>query len=648
MGKGIKLFVASILMLAMTSGQMAGAFTFKKEFFDIQAQLDAATAANDYYGIISAAEKQYNMVASAPVDADTQGVMAGKSYIIAEAYEKLGDYENAGVWFEKAIPSNEAMGFEDAVRISREKAKQFKPTFNLYKKSYDTQVNFGAKNEHELGVLVGIPFDSPTADIFENDSMIMIYHSHGSDFNLFYENALKKAGEEKKSVEIAYNLDGLASDIGMINMSTASVSAFADILAKYPDVPIFLRFAGEVNEWGVKPAQEDYKNAFRAVANIMHRKAPNVAMVYGLNFVSSWGTEFTDYYPGDEYVDWVGVSLYMKKYFHKVPTDDFRQKIDEILFYGGDSAEPVMIMENIVKAFGDRKPIMVFESGATARNIATNEYTTKWAKRRVAKLLHYLPMKYPQIKMIGYFDQYVSPENDDYSLKNNTELRDFYLQEVNATHIIKNRYNNDSVSGSVNCDNGFEVSKMVNTMSLYANIYGSESEKVDYFIDDVWVGMSTAIPYSCDIDFSGYSTGAHTFRYNITSDEGKLYSASVPFTVTDNIKITVDGAELTGLDQPPMIVNSRTLDPVRAIFEAVGATVAWDGATETVTATRGSDVVTMQIGTREIYKNGTLYTKADVSPKIINSRTLVPARIAAEVFGKTVGWDGAARIVSVY
>ncbi|MBQ7794570.1 MAG: hypothetical protein IJ366_08660, partial [Clostridia bacterium] len=306
MKKGIKVLVSSALVLAMTSGQLCSAYTFTKEFFDIQKHLDAATASGDYAGMIDAATRQYNMVASAPVDSDTTQVMATKTYTIAESYEKLGDYENAAVWFERAIPSNEELGFTDAVKISRAKSRQFRTELNLYKKSYDTQVYYGAKNEHELGVLTGITFDSPTRDVLENESMILIYHSHGGDFNLFYENFLKKAEEEKKAVEIAYNLDGGASDIGMINMSSQAVSAFADILARYPNVPIYLRFGGEVNEWQVKPSAEDYKKAFRTVAEIMRSKAPNVAMVYGLNFVSSWGTEYTDFYPGDEYVDWVG------------------------------------------------------------------------------------------------------------------------------------------------------------------------------------------------------------------------------------------------------------------------------------------------------------------------------------------------------
>ncbi len=645
MRKTVKI-LALTMCIALITSTVCNAFTFKKEFFDLQEGLDRATAAGDDRGIIQYAEQQYNMVASAPEDSDTTAVKATKTYLIAEAYERLGEYDNAAIWFNRAIPSNEAMGFADAVRISKEKAKQFTTELNLYQKTYDTQVNYHAKNEHELGVLTGIAFDSPTRSQLKNESMTLIYHMHGGDFNLFYENFLKEAQEKKMAVEIAYNVNG-AGDIGMINMSSQTISDFANILAKYPNVPIYLRFAGEVNEWDVKPGAEDYKRAFRTVANIMRSKCPNVAMVYGLNFVSTWDTQYTDFYPGDEYVDWVGVSLYCKKYFKGYPVTTFRESIDEVMFFGGKSAEPVLMMEEIARTFGDRKPIMIFESGATGHTVGLGEYSTDWANRRIAKILNYLPMKYPQIKMIGYFDQYVAPENDDYSLKNHPSLKDFYNSQVKKSHFIQNKYDNDNVSGYVNCDRGFTVSQMVNSFSVYAGIYGSESEKVDYFIDDVWVAGSSEIPYTCDIDFSKYSLGAHTLRYNVTDSFGRLHSRTVNFNVTDSIKIKVDGNMLEGLDQPPMAINGRTLVPVRAIFEAVGASVGWDGATQTVTATRGADVVTMRIGDKNVYKNGALYAVSDVSAKAINGRTLVPARIAAEIFGKTVNWEQSTKTVVI-
>lgn len=640
------IIAASSLLLAMCSSTLSGAYTFPKEFFDLQQGLDVAVAAGDNRGIIEFATKQYDLFSSAPRDNDINEVTATKTYTIAQAYEKLGEYENAAVWYERAIESNEALGFADAVKISREKARQFKTETSLYKKTYDTQINFGAKNEPEMGVLTGIAFDSPTRSVLSNESMILIYHMHGNDFNLYYENFLKEASEKKKAVEIAYNVNG-ASDIGMINMSTRQIEEFAMILQKYPDVPIYLRFAGEINNWDVKPSAEDYKKAFRSVAGIMRSYAPNVAMVYGLNFVSTWDTNFEDFYPGDEYVDWVGVSLYCRKYFKGYSTTEFNDKLDEIMFFGGDSAEPVLIMDEIVKTFGNRKPIMVFESGATGHTVSNGEYSEDWANRRIAKILNYLPMKYPQIKMIGYFDQYVASENDDYSLKNHSSMKEFYNSQVGKTQFIQDRYDNDNVSASINCDNGFTVSQTVNTMSVYAQIYGSQYEKVDYFVDDVWVAAASAIPYSADIDFSQFPVGTHVFRYNVTDSNGRIYSKSVNFTVTENIKISIDGNMLTGLDQPPVMVNNRTLVPVRALYEALGAEISWNPDTETVTATKDGETIQMTIGSKEIYKNGSFHCTTDVSPKIINNRTLIPARLAAELYSRTVGWEQTTQTVTI-
>lgn len=91
-------------------------------------------------------------------------------------------------------------------------------------------------------------------------------------------------------------------------------------------------------------------------------------------------------------------------------------------------------------------------------------------------------------------------------------------------------------------------------------------------------------------------------------------------------------------DVPPQIINGRTLVPVRAIFENLGATVNWDGSTRTITSTKGSTTVTMQIDNATMQVNGTSIP-LDTPPQIINGRTLVPVRAVAEAFGNRVMWD---------
>lgn len=98
--------------------------------------------------------------------------------------------------------------------------------------------------------------------------------------------------------------------------------------------------------------------------------------------------------------------------------------------------------------------------------------------------------------------------------------------------------------------------------------------------------------------------------------------------------------------QNPVITSGRTMVPLRSIFETMGASVQWDDATRSVTATRGSTVVKMTVGQTSFTVNGQTKT-LDVAPRILNGRTVVPVRAIAESFGASVGWNGDAKIVSI-
>lgn len=99
-------------------------------------------------------------------------------------------------------------------------------------------------------------------------------------------------------------------------------------------------------------------------------------------------------------------------------------------------------------------------------------------------------------------------------------------------------------------------------------------------------------------------------------------------------------------DTPPTIVDGRTLVPVRAIFEAIGATVTWDGATRTATGVRDDTTVIIQIGNKTAYVNGEPKT-LNVPAQIINGRTMVPARFISEAMGCDVTWYADTKTVGV-
>lgn len=104
--------------------------------------------------------------------------------------------------------------------------------------------------------------------------------------------------------------------------------------------------------------------------------------------------------------------------------------------------------------------------------------------------------------------------------------------------------------------------------------------------------------------------------------------------------VYLDGEKMT-FDVNPFIENDRTLVPFRAIFEAVGAEVEWDGETRTVIAAREKNgettFITLQIDSTA-FVNSEEKT-LDVPAKIVGDRTFVPLRFVIEALGEKVEWD---------
>lgn len=119
-------------------------------------------------------------------------------------------------------------------------------------------------------------------------------------------------------------------------------------------------------------------------------------------------------------------------------------------------------------------------------------------------------------------------------------------------------------------------------------------------------------------------------------------------SVNSGIHVYYNGKRISfhSYSQNPEILEGRTLVPLRSIFEAMGADVEWDGATNTAIAKRGNVEVKITIGANEIYKNGKAIP-VDVPAMLLNSRTMVPARVIAEAFGADVQWNGNGRIVLI-
>ncbi|MDD4833774.1 MAG: copper amine oxidase N-terminal domain-containing protein [Lutispora sp.] len=105
-------------------------------------------------------------------------------------------------------------------------------------------------------------------------------------------------------------------------------------------------------------------------------------------------------------------------------------------------------------------------------------------------------------------------------------------------------------------------------------------------------------------------------------------------------KMSIDGVDQEvdpGRGTAPVVIAGRTMVPIRAVVEAMGGTVGWDGGTQKITLKARGNTVEMWMGKTDIKING-VSKKMDVAPASKNSRTFVPVRFAAENLNCKVDW----------
>ncbi|MEK4508485.1 copper amine oxidase N-terminal domain-containing protein [Paenibacillus sp. FSL K6-2524] len=111
------------------------------------------------------------------------------------------------------------------------------------------------------------------------------------------------------------------------------------------------------------------------------------------------------------------------------------------------------------------------------------------------------------------------------------------------------------------------------------------------------------------------------------------------------IRIYIDGVPLV-TDQAAVMIQGRTMLPLRAIFEALDAKIQWNQKTQTVTAIKDDTTIVLKIGS----KVATINNKAvslDVPGKNLKGRTMVPVRFVGEALGQEVGWNSKTQTVTI-
>ncbi|MBO4898085.1 MAG: copper amine oxidase N-terminal domain-containing protein [Clostridia bacterium] len=115
------------------------------------------------------------------------------------------------------------------------------------------------------------------------------------------------------------------------------------------------------------------------------------------------------------------------------------------------------------------------------------------------------------------------------------------------------------------------------------------------------------------------------------------------------IKIKINN-EIINSDSAPVIIEGRTLVPIRAVAEKMGYYVEWDGNTQMIKITNAfiGSVLEFQIKREYAVKDGSQKIQLDVPPVVIGGRTYLPVRAVAEAMSAKVNWNNETRTVEIY
>ena len=641
-----KIVSAILVFMLLLTNVSVFAVEYPSSFWSVEQKYIAAKNAKDHAKIIEYGTQLISIVSTMSDCKEKRENMVCKYFDIGESYAALGRYEESAAAFDSLISYASPFGdqFGENIKGAKARSLQYTTVAQMYVDG-GTSPYYGAINEKQNGVLFGLCSNGETRKKLSNESMVLTYQELGQNLLAYNTSVVQNASNNGLAVEFALNCPNQAYDIRNIQSYSSYLKQISDMLSKYPNVPVYLRFAAEFDIWDNLADPESFKAAFRYVSDYFKSRNPNVAMVWSLTCSSNWYVNVHDYYPGDQYVDWVGVSLYARKYFLGDPS---QTEDKNVVFKCGENSDPVLAMKEIVDTYGNRKPIMLAESGMGHKVFKNGENTTQFALERLKEYYTYLPMVYPQIKLMAHFDWLVenNGETDDFRLSSNQVLQNEYLKLTKGGRFIQDKFSNNVDLCYRQVYNGISVGSFFE-VACYAHKYKNDVKSVVYYIDNDCVGVSNNVPFSTYIDAHNYS-GNHILKGIITFADGQtLTTQSSIYINNSSPDITVEiSGDPVAFDQEPILYNSRTLVPMRKIFEELGATVSWDADTQTATGKRGDRTVKITVGQKKMYVNGREYT-LDTSPVVVAGRTLVPVRAVAEGMGCEVEWDGRYNLVSI-
>lgn len=467
-----------------------------------------------------------------------------------ECYAGNGAQRDAAACYTEAAKLYLSVNMPEDAKICTRKAEALTSTVQLFAASYDEAYRgskyFRQLYEPENGIYLGATLKNSNPENMVTYPQTVSKEMAGY---LIYADIHDEPYEKYKDVFNAANQYGCIVQYALQPGSINDLLSVTEDDERYIRLAIelnntgsmiLLRFASEMNDpsnaWYTKNTGS-YIKSFRAVANIFRKYAPNVAIVWSPNFYPE--ETIANYYPGDEYVDYVGISAYCE---HQPGSD------------GIDRQRFASLLDKIVSLYGHKKPIIISESGASYSDPNTGADITEFASRQIKDFYTYLPIKYPQVKAAYIFETVDAKGTRQFQFYANDSYFNAYRSSIlsNVSYLGKFTENSDTlIPYYFEIGNGVILPPAKLNIYSYVKTYDNETDYVAYHINgehinkDLYTG---AIPYGMTIDFSPYA--GQDITLELRAFRGNALCASKTYTVHINASPSYDNTLGDSIHQP--------------------------------------------------------------------------------------------------
>jgi len=471
----------------------------------------------------------------------------------AKAAESADDYDLASTCWYKASTILEDKVDKNMSSYALDRSQQFETQIGIYQRlpaqsDWYSKLDTHLRLEPDIGCYTGAFIDNETTlpvvmkdgnndirrdpNVFNqltaiHHAFFFIYLGYGQPFPMEWAKILKANGS---GLQIAFEPNKY-SEV----KKDQYLTQFA-LDAKHSGIPIFLRFASEMNgDWvPYHNSPTRYIKMFKTVSAVMHSTAPNVAMMWcpfeiPIRLIDR-------YYPGDSAVDWVGVNIYSVLYNDNDPSRNAQNR------------NPADSLAYIYDKYSDKHPIAIGEYGAAHMSSLNMKQRDDYAIVKLEQFYTSLKLLYPRVKAVHWLSMnaiiYAMPgrQLNDYSLVDAPKVMEAYREVNQNPYFLKDYSKNATEPVEYKpVQDGTEVSGAIHLDSwvkTYTNV-----PTVVWQLDDKEINRIVQPgDYGIDLDTTSLTNGMH--RIDVIALDQDGYEAG-----RESVRIIVNNSRTTDLNQ---------------------------------------------------------------------------------------------------